>query len=176
MQRSLIHPLTPSNEEIGAVRFEVEQKIGQRIHCQAAHLIAVIARLLGEHAQYGKLTVRQVYYQLVSRGVIENSKKSYQNYVHSPYDEEAQNAWKEAKKAIVDTRGSDDLLRWFTAKYGKRKEKRLYDKGWVYRHVCATSECRDCIVLDEDEYFEKLRQRHQENGRSSEKFKFNKED
>jgi len=42
MEGSLIHPLTPSDEEIGAVRFEVEQKIGLRIHHPTAHLIAVI--------------------------------------------------------------------------------------------------------------------------------------
>jgi hypothetical protein len=82
MKGSLIHPLTPSEEEIGTVRFEVEQKIGKRIHRQTAYLIAVIVRLLEEHAQYGKLTVRQVYYQLVSRGVIENSENSYRNYDH----------------------------------------------------------------------------------------------
>lgn len=79
---SLIHPLAPSDEEIEAVKFGIENKIGHRIQRPTAHLIAVIARLLKEHAQYGKLTVRQVYYQLVSRSVIENSKKSYQNYVH----------------------------------------------------------------------------------------------
>ncbi|MEI9477387.1 MAG: hypothetical protein WCO26_12515, partial [Deltaproteobacteria bacterium] len=34
------------------------------------------------HEQFGKLTVRQVYCQLVSRNVIENSKATYQSYVH----------------------------------------------------------------------------------------------
>ena len=77
-----------------------------------------------------------------------------------PYDEEVQRSWEEAEKAIADRCGSDDLLRWFTAKYGGRKGKRLYDKGRSYRALSPSSECRDCIVLDEDEYFEKLEQRY----------------
>jgi hypothetical protein len=79
-----------------------------------------------------------------------------------PYDEEAQSAWEEAEKAIANTHGSNDLLRWFTAKYGKQKGKKLYDKGLAYRSLSPSSECRDCIVLDEDDYFEKLAQRDQE--------------
>lgn len=81
-EEKLIHLLTTTEQEIEKVRDEITDKIGKRPHPESARLIAVIRRILEEHKQYGRLTVRQVYYQLVSRGVIENSKKSYQRYDH----------------------------------------------------------------------------------------------
>ena len=78
----LIHPINPGEKEIQSIRIEILDKIGERPHPKSAYLIAGISRILEEHSQFGKLTVRQVYYQLVSRNVIANSKKSYQNYVH----------------------------------------------------------------------------------------------
>jgi hypothetical protein len=81
-EEKLIHLLTATEQEVEEVRNLIADKIGKRPHPESAYLIAVIARILEEHKQYGKLTVRQVYYQLVSRGVIENSKSSYQKYVH----------------------------------------------------------------------------------------------
>lgn len=74
-EEKLIHLLTTTEQEIEKVRDEITDKIGKRPHPESARLIAVIRRILEEHKQYGRLTVRQVYYQLVSRGVIENSKK-----------------------------------------------------------------------------------------------------
>jgi len=71
-----------------------------------------------------------------------------------PRDEEAEKAWKEAPD-------SDDLLSWFIEKYGQEKGKRLYYDGQLYGCIASSWECRDCIVLDLDEYFEKLR-RHEE--------------
>ena len=81
-EEKLIHLLTATDGEVEEVRNLIADKIGKRPHPESARLIAVIKRTLEEHKQYGKLTVRQVYYQLVSRGVIENSKKSYQRYDH----------------------------------------------------------------------------------------------
>jgi len=78
----LIPQMRVSEQEIESIRVEITDKIGKRPHPKTAYLIAFISRILEEHKQYGKLTVRQVYYQLVTRAVIENSKSSYQSYVH----------------------------------------------------------------------------------------------
>jgi hypothetical protein len=78
----LIHLLTATEQEVEEVRDVIWDKIGKRPHPESSYLIAVIRRILEEHKQYGKLTVRQVYYQLVSRGTIENSPKSYKRYVN----------------------------------------------------------------------------------------------
>ena len=82
VRQDLVRPLTASEPEIFAVRSGIEEKTGTKVQRKTALLIAMIARILEENKQFGKVTVRQVYYQLVSRGVIENSKESYQNYVH----------------------------------------------------------------------------------------------
>ena len=71
-----------TEQEIEAIRMTIAEKIGKKPHPATAHLIAVVNRILEEHKQYGKLTIRQVYYQLVSRAVIKNSKRSYQAYVN----------------------------------------------------------------------------------------------
>jgi len=78
----LIHPITATPEEVTLIREHIGQQTGKKPHPKTAYLIAVIQRVLKEHRQFGKLTVRQVYYQLVTRNVIENSKGSYQSYVH----------------------------------------------------------------------------------------------
>jgi len=81
MEMNKVMPLiTPTEAEIEQIRIEIENKIGKYPHPKSARLIACISRILEEHKQYGKLTVRQVYYQLVTRGVIENSAKSYHRY------------------------------------------------------------------------------------------------
>jgi hypothetical protein len=71
-----------------------------------------------------------------------------------PYDEEAEKAWDEAEKAT-----HDDPLPWFIAKFGKEKGEDLYWAGQLYGCVGKSWECRDCIVLDLDEYFEKIKKR-----------------
>jgi len=67
-----------------------------------------------------------------------------------PYNEEALKAMEEAQKALP---GEEDPLPWFISRYGKEKGEKLYwaaifcggaDPQWL---------CRDCIVLDLDEYF-----------------------
>jgi hypothetical protein len=82
MKNKMIPLHTATEEEVDAIRYTIEEVTNKRIHPKTAYLIAVILQVLKENQQYGKVTVRQVYYQLVSRGVIENSKQSYQNYVH----------------------------------------------------------------------------------------------
>jgi hypothetical protein len=82
IDNQLIHLLLPTDNEVEIIRSEIQRVINKKPHFQSAYLIAVIRRILDDHRQYGKLTIRQVYYQLVSKGIIENSKHSYQNYGH----------------------------------------------------------------------------------------------
>lgn len=81
-EEKLIHLLTATDEQVKAIRELIASRINIKPHPKTARLLGAISQILAEHKQYGKLTVRQVYYQLVSRAVIENSKKSYQNYIH----------------------------------------------------------------------------------------------
>jgi hypothetical protein len=76
----LMSLITVEEGEVEAIRELIASRIGMKPHAKSAYLIAAITRILEEHKQYGKLTVRQVYYQLVTKRVIENSKKSYQSY------------------------------------------------------------------------------------------------
>jgi hypothetical protein len=130
MADKLIPLLTPTKKETEAIRMMIWDKIGIKPHPKTAYLIAAITWILGEHKQYGKLTVRQVYYQLVSRAVIENSKKSYQNYVHhlttgrkggaipwDAFEDRARMFYKEPlPTSMYDIRkrsGEDALKNWF---------------------------------------------------------------
>lgn len=91
-----------------------------------------------------------------------------------PYNEEAEKAWEEYEKEFpskviseqliadgirdVKFEKREDPLPWFTAKFGEGKGEELYWAGQLYSGVGASWECRDCAVLDLDEYFEKLSQ------------------
>lgn len=81
-----------------------------------------------------------------------------------PYNEEAEKAWEEAEKAVEETTESKDPRSWLIAKYGKEKGEMLSLAVEAYGCVGANWLCRDCIVLDEDDYFEKLNQRYREHG------------
>lgn len=60
-------------------------------------------------------------------------------------------------------RSRHDFDSWFIANYGEDEMKRLDKIFEVFNQVGTSWECRDCIVLDDDEYFEKLRQRYHGN-------------
>jgi hypothetical protein len=78
-----------------------------------------------------------------------------------PYDAEAEEAWEKAQKLTND---GDDPLPWFIATYGEDKGKRLYWAGQLHGSIGKSWECRNCAIMDDDEYFEKLNQRYQERG------------
>ena len=90
--------------------------------------------------------------------------KKYRRF--GPYDEEAVKAWEEYEKLgeLDDKREVEfpkmkrNPLLWFIAKFGKDKGKELFLAGMAYGQVGSSWECRDCAVLDLDEYFEKLSQ------------------
>jgi rubredoxin len=91
-----------------------------------------------------------------------------------PYNKEAVKAWEEYEKEFplkiiseqpiadgirdVKFEKREDPLPWFIAKFGEDKGEELYWAGLAYDQVGASWECRDCAVLDLDEYFEKLKE------------------
>jgi hypothetical protein len=50
-----------------------------------------------------------------------------------------------------------DPEEWLTNKYGKDEGSRLYLSAVACTSTFASWECRDCIVLNENDYFERLR-------------------
>ncbi len=76
-----------------------------------------------------------------------------------PHDEEAEKALKEVAETMKGEPESADLLPWLIAKYGEEKAEEFYFYGSAYS-IGKSWECRDCFILDEDEYFEKLGQRY----------------
>jgi hypothetical protein len=71
------------------------------------------------------------------------------------YDEEAEKAFEEAERCYKAD-GFDRIIDWMIDKYG-RKEAIGIDCAVQAPHSVGSSwECRDCIVLDDEEYFEKL--------------------
>jgi hypothetical protein len=77
----------------------------------------------------------------------------------APYDAEAEEAWKRAEEM---TNEEADPLPWFIANYGEDEGQRLYWAGQFHGSIGKSWECRDCIVLDEGEYFEQLAKRCRE--------------
>lgn len=94
----------------------------------------------------------------------------------APYDEKAEKAWAEYEKenpqrvkfeqpiadgiSHVEYEEREDPIQWFIAKFGEEEGKKLYLSGQAYGCTGASWECRDCIALDEDEYFEKLDEKY----------------
>ena len=82
-----------------------------------------------------------------------------------PYDQESETAWAEAMKHFADIGDKDrDPLEWMIQKYGKEKGEHFYWADQLYSQSNKSRECRDCAVLDEDEYFEKLKERYSKEG------------
>ena len=98
----------------------------------------------------------------------------------SPYDEEAQRAWDEYSKEnpllvkfdqpikdrvrYVEYEEREDPADWFIKKFGKEKGESLYVRGMMLDSSRPSWECRDCVVLNDDEYFEKRHQRYKKGG------------
>jgi hypothetical protein len=68
------------------------------------------------------------------------------------------------EEAMREVPKSNNPLLWFIAKYGKEKGEELLMAVYAHGQMGQSWECRDCIVLDLDEYFEKLRKRYEEMG------------
>ena len=71
----------------------------------------------------------------------------------APYDEEAEKAVEEAEACFGDE-GFDAGKKWLITKYGKEETEQMFIAISVHSLVGKSWECRDCIVLNTDEYFE----------------------
>ena len=69
---------------------------------------------------------------------------------------------KAEKCLAADGYKDKDPLEWLIKKYGKDKGEKFYYSYQTYCITVSSWECRDCIILDESEYCEKLRERHSE--------------
>ena len=78
------------------------------------------------------------------------------------YDEEAEKTYDEAER-YYEAEGFDDPLDWMIDKYGQEKAMKIYYTVQAYGSVESSWECRDCMVLDMEEYFEKISQWSEKN-------------
>ncbi len=103
------------------------------------------------------------------------------NWRHmGPYDAKAERAWAEYQKensplakieqpiagevSRAECDQVEDPLQWFVNKFGDEEGQRLFWSVEAYAFICASWECRDCFLLGDDEYLEKIKQRPQERG------------
>jgi len=71
----------------------------------------------------------------------------------SPVDEEAE----KALAGFEEEPGYEgDLHAWLISKYGKEKGEQFYEYERSGRIIDKSWECRDCILLDNNEYFKKI--------------------
>jgi len=75
------------------------------------------------------------------------------------YDAADEKAWQEAEKSVRDPK---DILPWLISKYGEKKAFDIYFSCQAYGMIGPSWECRDCIVLRDDEYFEAIDRRLKE--------------
>ena len=74
---------------------------------------------------------------------------------HGPYDEEAELAYEKAQRCY-ENEGFNNELDYMIHKYGEEKGKMLCQIVEAHGIVGKSWECRDCAVLDTNDYFEKL--------------------
>jgi hypothetical protein len=92
---------------------------------------------------------------LIQTGI---SRERVQTFRRSgPYNEKALKALDIVKK-LMEKSGNkgEDPHDWIIRIYGKEKGEQYYWSLEAYYQLGKSWECRDCIVLDEDEYWEKI--------------------
>jgi hypothetical protein len=75
-----------------------------------------------------------------------------------PYDEEAETAMAEAERCF-QADGFRTPSHWMINKYGEDRAKHFSLSVQLHTGEGKSWECRNCIILDEEEYFAKLRER-----------------
>jgi hypothetical protein len=74
------------------------------------------------------------------------------------YDEEAEKAYNHVKKQMKkEGQANDCPLKWLKIIYGEELGGRYCNIVEAYRQVDYGMECRDCVELEEEEYFERIR-------------------
>ena len=77
-----------------------------------------------------------------------------------PYDENAEKAVGEALAFLKDSGCEDaDPLPLMIEKYGKTKAERYYYTSMSFNQIESSWECRDCVCLDYNEYWDKVYER-----------------
>lgn len=82
-----------------------------------------------------------------------------------PYDEEAENAYKEAE-SHYENEGFTNVLEYLCHRYGEDKGENYYDKVCLFDSVGKSWECRDCAILDVNEYYERIFERYKNQGKA----------
>jgi hypothetical protein len=80
-----------------------------------------------------------------------------------PYDETieaAEKAWQEAEKSVANKM---QIGLWLSVKYGAEAADNIFFAHETYATVVPSWECRDCIGLNDREYFEVIDKRLKEN-------------
>jgi len=75
-----------------------------------------------------------------------------------PYDEEAVKAFDEAEKRYSEE-GFKRPMDWMIQKFGKKKADELSFSAQLYGQIGSSWECRDCIVLDDQEIWQRQGER-----------------
>jgi hypothetical protein len=75
-----------------------------------------------------------------------------------PFDEAAESAMEEALRCYKDE-GFEYASDWLMSKYGRERGDELAFRAQLHGSIRSSWECRECIVLDEDENFAKMRER-----------------
>jgi hypothetical protein len=79
---------------------------------------------------------------------------------YGPLDEEAEQAFNEALYEMAEADIKDgDPLEWMIEKYGKEKGEKFYGTSFDAHSTFSSIDCRDCIGLGTDEYWEKRNRR-----------------
>jgi hypothetical protein len=74
-----------------------------------------------------------------------------------PYNEQAEKAFKHVEKIMKEEgHAGEDPEDWMIKIYGKEKGQQYLNAVYAYGCIGSSWECRECIVLDEDEYFEQF--------------------
>ena len=72
----------------------------------------------------------------------------------APYDEEAEEIFNEAGNKYLND-GFEDVLDWVVDKYGGKKASEIWGAVEAHCHLVSSYECRDCVILGTDDYFDK---------------------
>ena len=65
-------------------------------------------------------------------------------------------AFNKAENHLADSgEKGNDPFEWMIREYGKEKGEYLYWASQAYNLISKIWECKDCAILDTDEYFEK---------------------
>ena len=75
----------------------------------------------------------------------------------APFDEVVEKKLKEAYRCCDNGHGNAE--KWLIKKWGEKETERLFFIEAAYNQIETSYECRDCIILSTEEYYEKIHER-----------------